>query len=116
MEARELCSSQNGHVEVVRLLLARQDVKVNKITQNGTTALIIALENGHVEVLRLLLAHQGVEVNKSAADGAKALIMASQNGHVEAGAASARAPGRRGQQDLAERGHGADARVAHRPT
>ncbi len=53
------------------------------------------------------------EVDKSDAVGATALFLASKNGHVEV-AAPARAPGRRGQQGRAERGHGADSRVAER--
>jgi hypothetical protein len=35
---------------VVRLLLARQGVDVNKTNQNGATALYVASQNGHVEV------------------------------------------------------------------
>ena len=34
-----MIASQQGHVEVVRLLLARQGVEVNKTEQNGATAL-----------------------------------------------------------------------------
>ncbi len=57
-----IAASQQGHVEVVRLLLAHQDVEVNKtLLQNGATALIAASQQGHVEVVRLLLALEGVE-------------------------------------------------------
>jgi hypothetical protein len=35
-------SWRHGHVEVVRLHLARQSVEVSKTTQNGATALVIA--------------------------------------------------------------------------
>ncbi len=35
-------ASRAGHVEVVRLLLARKGVKVNKTAQNGATALMVA--------------------------------------------------------------------------
>jgi hypothetical protein len=108
-------ASKNGHVKVVRLLLARQDVEVNKSAADGATALMLASYKGHVEVVRLLLAHPDVDVNKADASGATALYIASQNGHV-GGAAPGRAPGRRGQQDRAERGHGADARIVPGPS
>ncbi len=54
---------------MVRLLLARQGVEVNKSAQNGATALLVASQSGHVEVVRLLLARQDVEVNKPAQNG-----------------------------------------------
>ncbi len=68
---------------MVRLLLARQDVEVNKSAADGATALMLASYKGHVEVVRLLLAHPDVDVNKADASGATALYIASQNGHVE---------------------------------
>ncbi len=84
MIAALACSSQTlSIVEVVRLLLARQGVEVNKTAQKGSTALFMASQNGHVEVVRLLLARHDVEVNKTAQKGSTALFMASQNGHVE---------------------------------
>ncbi len=65
--------TQFGLVEVVRLLLARVDVDVNKAKPDGATALIIASQIGHTDVVRLLLAHRDVDVNKAAANGATAL-------------------------------------------
>ncbi len=73
-----MAASHNGHVEVVRLLLARQGVEVNKTTQNGATALYIASQCGRDEVVQLLLARQGVEVNQSDSEGVMALFLASQ--------------------------------------
>jgi ankyrin repeat protein len=46
---------------VVKLLLARQGVEVNKALQKGGTALYLASYYGHVEVVRLLLAHRSHE-------------------------------------------------------
>ncbi len=71
-------AAQNGHVEVVRLLLARKGVEVNKSAAGRVTALYFASQEGHVEVVRLLLARQGIDVNKTAHHGATALIVASQ--------------------------------------
>jgi ankyrin repeat protein len=81
---------QNGHEEVVRLLLAdpRVDdlrVDVNKATNNGATPLYIASQNGHEEVVRLLLADPRdddlrVDVNKAMNIGATPLFIACQQG------------------------------------
>jgi ankyrin repeat protein len=46
-----ILASQQGHVEVVRLLLARKGVEVNKATARGSSALILASQNGHIEVI-----------------------------------------------------------------
>jgi ankyrin repeat protein len=76
-------ASQKGHVEVVRLLLAREGVEVNKTEQDGATALMVASDCGHVDVVRLLLSREGVEVNKTTQNGATALMFASHQGRVE---------------------------------
>jgi predicted LPLAT superfamily acyltransferase len=74
---------QNGHVEVVRLLLSG-GADVNQArTDTGTTLLFMAAQEGHVEVVRLLLSG-GADVNQARTDtGATPLFMAAQNGHVE---------------------------------
>ena len=74
-----ILASENGHVGVVRLLLARQSIEVNKTAQNGATALMIASHFGQLEVLRLLLAHPAVEANRTCPDGWSALCAASEN-------------------------------------
>ena len=77
-------ASQKGHVEVVQLLLARQDVEVNENTHDGATALYIASQKGHIEVVRLLLARQDVDVNSTHKYcGFTALIIAAQYGHAD---------------------------------
>ncbi len=77
-----ILASHNGHLEVVRLLLAHQDVDVNKTRKaDGATALIIASHDGRVELVRLLLAHPDVEANRTSTDGRSALCFASQSGH-----------------------------------
>jgi len=48
-------ASQNGHLEVVRALIAaKADVKAKAV--NGFTALNLASETGHLEVVRALVA------------------------------------------------------------
>jgi ankyrin repeat protein len=48
-----MLASENGHVEAVRLLLARKGVEVNKSAAGGATALHFASKNGYVEVVGL---------------------------------------------------------------
>ena len=50
-----LTACQNGHKEVVSLLLADMKFNVNKPTDDGFTPFMIACFNGHKEVIELLL-------------------------------------------------------------
>eukprot|EP00439_Symbiodinium_sp_Y106_P052503 s777_g7.t1 len=80
-QADELVTAANdGHVEVVRLLLDAADT--NASDSNGNTALICAAERGHVELVRLLL-DAGAYNNFANNDGDTALICAAALGHVE---------------------------------
>lgn len=101
-------ASQNGHAEIVRLLLAA-GADVNAKGDDEVTALHAASQNGHVEIVKLLLA-AGADVDAEISraffrepdhlvESMKAieplgppmavlnyhtpLILASQNGHVE---------------------------------
>ena len=63
MDARGYCratalhlAAENGHLEVVRLLLATGKAEVDSKDKYGRTPLSWAAENGHLEVVRLLLA------------------------------------------------------------
>ena len=59
------CAAHDGLAEVVRLLLARQDVELNQSNAEGGMALILASQDGHLDTVRLLLERQDVEVNQS---------------------------------------------------
>ncbi|GJL54442.1 MAG: hypothetical protein NPIRA02_15740 [Nitrospirales bacterium] len=77
-----LMAGQNGHTEVIKLLLAHK-AEVNLPTRNGTTVLMMAAENGHIEAVKLLLAH-GAEVNvQDYTNGATALFVAVIKDHEE---------------------------------
>ena len=67
-------ASMNGHVEVVRALLA-EGVGVDAATNDGSTALIFASFKGHVEVVRALLA-AGADKHLSANNGDTAYSLA----------------------------------------
>ncbi len=50
-----MVASQQGHVEVVRLLLAHPDVKANRTLSDGRSALCVASQSGHGAIVSLLL-------------------------------------------------------------
>ena len=77
-----ILASRNGHIEVVRLLLAHQGADVNNTTTaGGATALMVAAQFGHAEVVRPLIARPRVDTYQTTADGRSALFSASQGGH-----------------------------------
>ncbi len=90
-------ASQEGHLEVIKLLLQTDKVDVNLQTTNGETALHASSLYGHLEVVRELLQNNKVDVNLQTTNGATALhasslngsdgwtalILACQQGHVE---------------------------------
>ena len=47
-------ASQNGHVEVVRVLIDAGAL-INQANTNGATPLLMASQDGHVDVVRLLI-------------------------------------------------------------
>ncbi|KAI2494587.1 serine/threonine kinase [Fragilaria crotonensis] len=76
-------ASQEGHLEVVRLLLQKKKVDVNLQRDSGATALYVAIQNGHVEVVRALLQNNKVDMNLQSTGGFTALYVASEKGYLE---------------------------------
>ena len=78
-------AARNGHVEVLKVLLAREDfTELNAKNEKGSTALHWAAENGHVEVLKVLLAREDfTELSAKDEYGNTVLHYAARNGHVE---------------------------------
>ena len=73
-------ASQNGHSEVVSILLrANAD---SSIAKNGWTTLMIASQNGHKDTVNLLIGAKS-DVNVQANNGMTAIFIASENGHSE---------------------------------
>lgn len=79
-------AAQNGHPRVVEYL-ARQGANVNAATNDGCTALSIAVdllesapEQPHADCVKLLLAHHASPNSPRAYDGAVPLVMAAQHG------------------------------------
>jgi len=74
---------QEGHKEVVSLLLADPRIDPNKARNNGTTPFYMACQNGHKEVVLLLLTDPRIDPNKADNTGTTPSFIACQNGHKE---------------------------------
>ena len=74
-------SSQKGHQEVMKLLLA-SGAKVDQVTKYGDTPLYKSSQEGRPEVVKLLLAN-GAKADHADNDGITSLYKSSQNGHRE---------------------------------
>ncbi|ETV74569.1 serine/threonine protein kinase [Aphanomyces astaci] len=75
---------QNGHAEIVQLVLLHPTVLVNHRTNDQLmTPLYVACEKGHVEVVRRLLLHATLDINLPSTDGDTPLIVASKRNRLE---------------------------------
>ena len=74
-------AAQNGHLEVVRLLIEAGADKA-AAHSTGATAVFIAAQNGHLEVVRLLI-EAGADKDAVKNNGGTALQIAAHNGHLE---------------------------------
>jgi len=91
-----MMASENGHKDVVEILLKEEGINVNLWNNEGETALILASEYGHTEIVKMLL-NAGAHVNMveeddenmmdveedEDQDAKTALMMASEFGHTE---------------------------------
>jgi ankyrin repeat protein len=78
-----LVAGQQGHLEVVRVLVAELGANVNQGTQDGVTPLYAAAQQGHEEVVRVLVAELGANVNQGTQNGVTPLHFAAEDGNVE---------------------------------
>jgi len=76
-----LLASQDGHAEVVSILLAA-GADFHHANPEGSTALIMASQGGHAEVVSILLA-AGANVHHTTNDGSTALRYATLRNHPE---------------------------------
>ena len=70
-------------VEIVKLLLERDDVNPDKPSRYGETPLWWAAHNGHGEVAEILLKRDGVDPHRQHRYGETPLQQAARNGHEE---------------------------------
>ncbi|OWZ19096.1 LOW QUALITY PROTEIN: hypothetical protein PHMEG_0006707 [Phytophthora megakarya] len=76
-----ISASQNGHVEVVKLLLA-EGVTIDFLDPKGNTGLHVACENGHLEVVKRLV-ERGASTVSNDKSGRDAIGITLEAGHVE---------------------------------
>ncbi|KAK0472466.1 hypothetical protein IW261DRAFT_1570822 [Armillaria novae-zelandiae] len=77
-------AAQEGHLDMVKMLLARDDVDVNQTDpeRRYRTPLMEAARNGHPEVVRAILKSERMDsLNKVCENGASALFWAVWGGH-----------------------------------
>ncbi|MEC8882424.1 MAG: ankyrin repeat domain-containing protein, partial [Pseudomonadota bacterium] len=83
-------AARNGHVEVVKAILAHRGDDIKDKNTWEETALIWAVEGGHEKTVKALLAHEGCDINAIDAGGRTAgklggktaLMYAVEKGHV----------------------------------
>jgi len=79
-----ITASENGHIEIVKLLLLQNGINVNmKIPAKGQNSMFRAISNRHVEIVRALLAHPGIDVNARKKDSGFALLTVCYENYVE---------------------------------
>ncbi|KAH6889056.1 ankyrin repeat-containing domain protein [Coprinopsis sp. MPI-PUGE-AT-0042] len=76
-----ILASRLGHERLLALLLAKSEIQVNLINNNGWSALMEASRYGHTSIVVLLLAHPRIQVNLVNIKGRSALMMAAREGH-----------------------------------
>ncbi|KAH8714095.1 ankyrin repeat-containing domain protein [Phaeosphaeriaceae sp. PMI808] len=74
-------AAENGHEEIIKLLLATGKVDIDAKNRYGMTPLSWAVENGHEAVIKLLLV-QGAQANSKDNIKRTPLSYAAKNGHV----------------------------------
>merc|ERR1712098_996240 len=77
-----LIAAQEGHIQIVKLLAAKQRVDLNQPAHNGGTPVYLAAQNGHIEIVKFLAADERVDLNKSM-NGQTPIAIAAYGGYTE---------------------------------
>ena len=72
-----------GHLEIVKVLLAREKIEVNKGNKGDAGPFSLACQEGHKEVVSLLLTDPRIDLNKANKKEVTPFYVACQNGHKE---------------------------------
>ncbi|KAI2994347.1 hypothetical protein CBS147346_10545 [Aspergillus niger] len=73
-------AAERGHVAVVKLLLAAEEVDIDSRNSIGRSPLSLAAQNGHDEVVKLLI-REDVDIDSKDVPGSTPLALAAENGH-----------------------------------
>jgi len=74
-------AAHNGHEEVVKLLLGREEVDPDKLDLDGNTPFSLAAWGGHEGVAKILLGREEVNPDKPNNSGHTPLLLAAWDGH-----------------------------------
>ena len=69
-----------GHPGVAKILLARREMLVNAVNNQGHSALMLASHGGHKDVVEQLLAVNGMDINLATPTGKTAIKIAAKRG------------------------------------
>ncbi|KAJ7584529.1 ankyrin repeat-containing domain protein, partial [Mycena floridula] len=73
----------NGHINVVQLLLSREDINSSSINTNPGNPLLFAVQQGHMEIVKLLLQQPDIDTTVQDKAERTPLSYATENGHLE---------------------------------
>ncbi|KAJ7574226.1 ankyrin repeat-containing domain protein [Mycena floridula] len=73
----------NGHINVVQLLLSREDINSSSMNTNPGNSLLFAVQRGHMHIVQFLLQQKDVDLTISDKDQRSPLSYAAENGHLE---------------------------------
>jgi ankyrin repeat protein len=76
------CAAGEGMLEVVRFLIKEAGADVDRVRDDGMTALTLAAQQGHVTVLRCLVKEFGADVHQETSEGNTPLFIAAQQGFL----------------------------------
>ena len=71
-----MIACKNGHTDITRLLLKRNDIKVNVRNNEGNTALMFACEYRYRDIIEILLTKNDINVNEKNNEGNTVLMIA----------------------------------------
>lgn len=71
-----------GHTDIVKLLVNKMSMEINKINENGSTPLFLSCEQGHEDIVRILM-ENGANPTLERKDGKSPLSIAKEIGHTK---------------------------------
>jgi ankyrin repeat protein len=72
---------KNERTEIAEYLFGEHGVDINRIDEYGNTSLIWACKKGHKKLVTFLVARDGIDLNKTDEEGETPLIWAAKKGH-----------------------------------